>query len=78
LTIWAEYLITQGGYDKNLLGPVRMVKKPRWYRLTPEQRSNEDEWTLTQIPSQGKRLTQSAYSKFLGAGHPHPKVTPTT
>jgi hypothetical protein len=75
--IWAEYLITQGGYDKNLLGLVRTVKKPRQYHLTPEQQRNEDEWTLTQIPSQGKRLTRSTYSKFLGLGHPHPRDTRT-
>jgi hypothetical protein len=75
--IWAEYLITHGGYDKNLLGPVRTVKKLRQYRLTPEQRRDEDEWTLTQIPSPGKRLTRSAYSKFLGLGCRHPKATHT-
>jgi hypothetical protein len=57
LMIWAEYLITHGGYDKTLLGPVRTVKKPRRYRLTPEQQRDEDEWTLTQIPSPDKRLT---------------------
>jgi hypothetical protein len=61
-------LITHRGYDKTLLGPVRMVKKLRRYRLTPEQQRDEDEWTLTQIPSQGKRLTQNTYSKFLGLG----------
>jgi hypothetical protein len=75
--IWEEYLITHGGYDKTLLGPVRTVKKPRRYRLTPEQRRNEDEWTLTQIPSPGKRLTRSAYSKFLGHGRPRPRATLT-
>jgi hypothetical protein len=75
--IWVEYLITHGGYDKNLLGPVRTVKKPRRYRLTPEQRRDEDEWTLTQIPSLGKRLTRSAYSKFLGLGHWHQKAMRT-
>jgi hypothetical protein len=77
LMIWVEYLITHRGYDKNLLGLVRMVKKPRWYRLTLEQQRDEDEWTLTQIPSQGERLTRSAYSKFLGAGHPCPRATRT-
>jgi hypothetical protein len=77
LTIWAEYLITHGGYDKNLLGPVRTVKKPRRYRLTPEQRRDEDKWMLTQIPAQGKRLTWSAYSKFLARGRPHRKATHT-
>jgi hypothetical protein len=75
--IWAEYLITQGGYNKNLLGLVRTVKKPRQYRPTPEQRRDEDEWTLTQIPLQGKRLTRSAYSKFLGVGHRCPRATRT-
>jgi hypothetical protein len=70
LTAWAEYLITHGGYDKNLLGPVRTVKKPCWYRLTLEQQREEDEWTLTQIPVQGKRLTRSTYSKFLAHGRP--------
>jgi hypothetical protein len=72
-TIWAEYLITHGGYGKTLLGPVRTVKKPRRYRLTPEQRRDEDEWTLTQIPSKGKNLTRSAYSKFLAHGTPAPE-----
>jgi hypothetical protein len=67
-TIWSEYLITHGGYDKNLLGLVRMVKKLCHYHLTLEQWRDEDEWTLTQIPMQGKRLTQSAYSKFQAHG----------
>jgi hypothetical protein len=76
--IWAEYLITHGGYDKNLSGPVRMVKKLRRYHLTPEQWRDEDEWMLTQIPSQGKRLTRSTYSKFLGHGRPRQKANHTT
>jgi hypothetical protein len=70
-------LITHGGYGKNLLGPVQMVKKPRRYCLTPEQRRDEDEWTLTQILAQGKRLMRSAYSKFLGVGRPCPKAMRT-
>jgi hypothetical protein len=77
-TIWAEYLITHGGYNKNLLGPVRMVKKPHRYCLTPEQRRDEDEWMLTQIPMQGKRLTWSAYSKFQAHGHQCQTGTHTT
>jgi hypothetical protein len=76
--IWAEYLITHGGYDKNLLGPVRMVKKLCRYHLTPEQRRDEDEWTLTEIPAQGKRLTRSAYAKFQAHGHLRQRATPTT
>jgi hypothetical protein len=77
-TIWAEYLITHRGYDKNLLGPVRTVKKPRRYRLTPERWRNKDKWTLTQIPSQGKRLTWSAYTQFQARGPWCQKVTTTT
>jgi hypothetical protein len=76
-TIWAEYLITHGGYGRTLLGPVRTVKKPRRYRLTPEQRRNEDEWTLTQIPTQGKRLTRNAYSQFLERGRPRQRAMRT-
>ena len=63
------------GLRQDPLGPVRTVKKPRRYRLTPEQRRDEDEWTLTQIPTQGKRLTRSAYSKFLRRGRPRLKAT---
>jgi hypothetical protein len=77
LTIWAEYLITHGGYDKNLLGPVRTVKKPRRYCLTPEQWRDEDEWMLMQIPMQGRRLTQSAYSAFQAHGCLHQWATHT-
>jgi hypothetical protein len=78
LTIWAEYLITHRGYDKNLLGPVRTVKKLRRYRLTPEQRRDEDKWTLTQIPAQGKRLMQSTYAKFQENGCPCQRAMHTT
>jgi hypothetical protein len=70
-TVWGDYLATQGGR----VGPKRMVKIPQRYRLLPEERRDEDEWMLTQIPTQGKRLTRSRSTKFLRRGHPPLKAT---
>jgi hypothetical protein len=66
--LWAPYLITHGGYNTCLSGPVRTVKKPRQYCLTPAKRRSEDKWMLTQILTQGKKLTRSASAKFLRCG----------
>jgi hypothetical protein len=66
------------GLRQELLGPVRTVKKLHRYHLMPEQWRDEDEWTLTQIPAQGKRLMQSAYAKFQECAHPRHRAMPTT
>jgi hypothetical protein len=78
-TIWGPYLIKHGGYAKDLksLDPTRKVKKPRRFRLTPEQRFEEDINLLTQIPTGGQRLTRSMFNRFEKHGR-HPLRVTTT
>jgi hypothetical protein len=72
-------LIKHGGYAKDLksLDPTRKVKKPRRFRLTPEQRFEEDINLLTQIPTGGRRLTRKMFHQFEKRGR-HPLRVTTT
>ena len=72
-------MIKHGGYAKDLksLDPTRKVKKPRRFRITPEQRFEEEINLLTQIPSGGQRLTRNMFHQFEKRGH-HPLRVTTT
>jgi hypothetical protein len=72
-------LIKHGGYAKDLksLDPTRKVKKPHRFRLTPEQRFEEDINLLTQIPTGGQRLTRSMLNRFEKHGRRPLRVTAT-
>jgi hypothetical protein len=54
-----------------ITGSTRKVKKPRRFRLTPEQRFEEDINLLTQIPTGGRRLTRKMFHQFEKRGR-HP------
>jgi hypothetical protein len=78
-TIWGPYLIKHGGYAKDLksLDPTCKVKKLHRFRLTPEQRFEEDINLLTQIPTGGRRLTRKMFHQFEKHGRRPLRVTAT-
>jgi hypothetical protein len=72
-------LIKHSGYAKDLksLDPTRKVKKPRRFRLTPEQRLEEEINLLMQIPTGGRRLTRKMFDQFEKCGRRPLRVTTT-
>jgi hypothetical protein len=60
-----------------VIGPNSQSQEAASFRITPEQRFEEDINLLTQIPTGGRRLTRKMFHQFEKRGHHPLKVTAT-
>ena len=81
MTIWDYYICTQGMripcplyHEAKIKKGRKTVKKPKKYRLTPEEFREQEMRALVEMPTSGYMLTCQVLGKLLASQRPQ-KVT---
>ena len=76
-TLWDHYIQTQGFWIHDPLSPAPCchIKKPKKYRLTPEERFHQEQLALMMRPMHGRMLTRGLLGKIMDSHHPHQRAS---
>ena len=77
-TLWDHYIGTQGFQIHDPLyhspTPCSRVKKPKKYRVTLEEKFDQEQLAQMTRPTHGRMLTRVLLGKIMASHHPHPKA----